>query len=104
MMFAGSIPAKIFEYIPTGVPVLGIVPPGFESDLIRDTRTGFTAEANNVDSIKSTLEGIYRRYKTGCLGVDPVLEEIAKYDRKVLAGKLAAIMDALVAKDRKGNS
>ncbi|MDD4013181.1 MAG: glycosyltransferase [Candidatus Omnitrophica bacterium] len=104
MMFAGSIPAKIFEYIPTGVPVLGIVPPGFESDLIRDTRTGFTAEANNVDSIKSTLEGIYRRYKTGVLGVDPEPEEIAKYDRKVLAGKLAAIMDALVAKDRKGNS
>jgi glycosyltransferase involved in cell wall biosynthesis len=53
--YAGVLPAKIFEYIYTGVPILAIAPPGFESDLIKRTKTGFIAEPNNIKSVKKAL-------------------------------------------------
>lgn len=103
-MFVGSIPAKLFEYLPTGVPILGIVPPGFEADLIRDTGTGFTAEPNDPSSIKKVLGGIYEKFKAGSLGTSPVQAEIEKYDRKALTGKLAEAMDALLERGREAKS
>ena len=91
--FSGAVPSKIFEYIHTGVPILAIVPPGFESDLITETGTGVVAEANSISSVKECLGEIYKKYKEGTLSITPNREEIDKYDRKVLTSQLAEVFD-----------
>jgi glycosyltransferase involved in cell wall biosynthesis len=95
--YAGVLPAKIFEYIYTGVPILAIIPPGFEADLIQKAKTGFVAEPNNVNSIKKVLFEIYEKYKCGQLCIDPNIEEIRKYDRRELTKKLAGVFDKVIS-------
>ncbi len=99
--FFGALPAKIFEYIYTGIPILAIMPPGFEADLIMKTRTGFIAEPNNVNSVKKLLGELYRRYIEGSLKIEPNWEEINKYDRKVLTGNLANVFDEVLSRRRR---
>ena len=98
--FSGSVPAKIFEYIYTGVPILAIVPPGFEADLIRKTATGFIAEPNNVNAVKELLYELYRNYKEGTLKIEPDREEINKYDRRVLTEKLSGVFEEILSGDK----
>jgi glycosyltransferase involved in cell wall biosynthesis len=94
--FAGVLPAKIFEYIYSGVPILGIVPPGFEADLLKKTGTGFIAEPNDVNSIKKAVLDIFKMYKNGTLSITPNTSEIKKYDRKHLTRDLAKVFDDLM--------
>jgi len=97
--FSGVLPAKIFEYIYTGVPILAIVPPGFEADLIEKTKTGYVAEPNNVSAVKKLLYYLYKRYKEGTLKIDSDQAEVNKYDRKILTGKLADLFDGILLGD-----
>ena len=94
--FSGSIPAKIFEYIYAGKPILAIAPPGYEADLLAVTKTGFRAEPNNVDDIKNTLSHLYRRLSDNTLEFNPDWNEIRKYDRNILTGDLAAVFSGLL--------
>jgi hypothetical protein len=93
--FAGAVPSKIYEYIYTGNPILAIVPPGFEADLIRSTRTGYIAEPNNVQSVKRLIFKLFNMYKHGSLQTHPNQEEIQKYSRKTLTGILAEQFDQI---------
>jgi glycosyltransferase involved in cell wall biosynthesis len=103
--FSGVLPAKIFEYIYTDIPILAIVPPGFEADLIKKTRTGFIAEPNNVSSVKKLLYELYQKHKAGTLKIEPNWKKINQYDRKYLTGKLAGVFDEVVLKKgRRDNS
>jgi glycosyltransferase involved in cell wall biosynthesis len=94
--FSGSLPAKLFEYIYAGKPILAITPPGYEADLFRLTKTGFCAEPNNVDDIKKTLSNLYRRLSDSTLEFNPDWDEIRKYDRNILTGRLAEIFSGLL--------
>jgi glycosyltransferase involved in cell wall biosynthesis len=94
--FSGAVPSKLYEYMYTGNPILAIVPPGFEADLIKKTGTGFIAEPNNVPAVKELLYELYERYKKGTLKIDPDKEETSKYNRKILAGKLAHLFDEIL--------
>lgn len=91
--YAGIIPAKIFEYIALGVPILGIVPPGFEADLIIRTGTGSIAEPNNILSVKNALYDLYGKYLKGELNPDPDWEEVRKFDRKSLTLRLTDVFN-----------
>jgi len=95
--FSGSVPAKIFEYIYTGVPILAITPPGFEADLIEKTGTGFVVEPNNVSAVKDLLYRLYQRHNEGMLRIEPDRGEISKYDRKTLTEKLSGVLDRVLS-------
>jgi Glycosyl transferases group 1 len=94
--FSGVLPSKLYEYFYTGNPILAIVPPGFEADLIERTRTGLVAEPNNVASVKSALYDLYLRHKDGMLTMDPDQDAVGRFHRKHLTGELAALMDELL--------
>jgi glycosyltransferase involved in cell wall biosynthesis len=57
--FAGSLPSKIFEYFNTGKPILAIIPPGFEHDLIQQANIGYFARPNDVSSVKYAVGKLY---------------------------------------------
>lgn len=94
--FSGVLPSKLYEYFYTGNPILAIVPPGVEADLIESTRTGLVAEPNNIASVKGALYDLYLRYKTGGLTLSPDSSAVGRFHRKQLTGELAALMDALI--------
>lgn len=95
--FSGTLPAKIFEYIYTGIPIMAITPPGFEADLIKRTGTGFIAEPNNVDAVKALLQELYRKHKSGTLRISPDMKEINNYDRKKLTGRLSDVFNEVIS-------
>jgi len=95
--YSGVLPAKIFEYMYAGVPILAIVPSGFESNLIMKTKTGFIAEPNDVLCIKEVLFCVYKTYKEGLLKLDPNEDEVSKYNRKNLTGDLVIVFNKLLS-------
>jgi len=101
--FSGALPSKLYEYIYTGNPIMAIVPQGVEADIIKRTRAGFVAEPNDVNSVKGLLYELYERYRRGTLRIDPDQQEVSKYDRKILTGKLAHVFDEILrARDEEG--
>jgi glycosyltransferase involved in cell wall biosynthesis len=95
--FAGSMPAKIFEYMFTGKPVLAIVPPGPEEQLLRDAGIGFIARPNDPVSVKRALmEVIAACNGTGGKAAAPDREFIRQFDRSRQAEKLVAEFETLL--------
>lgn len=89
-----NMPAKSFEYIASGRPILALVPPdGDAAELIRRTNTGVIVAPEDVEAIKHAILDLYAQWKAGRLRVHPNWEEISQYDQKEVAKKLAEVLD-----------
>lgn len=88
--YSGSMPAKIFEYLCTGKPILGIVPEGAEADILRKSRLGLIARSNDLASVKRALAELLGR-RGSEQHPDPDWDFIRTFDRRLLAGQLASV-------------
>lgn len=85
------IPGKLFEYIVSGRPVIGIGPEGADfAGIINATNTGVFVTYDEKDKLKSILMEYYNRYKTKTLIVNAV--GLQQYSRKNLTGQLAEVI------------
>lgn len=92
-----TVPAKLFEYLAVGRPVLALVPPDSEAaDVVARTRGGWVAAAEDVDAIFRTLRESFRAHQQGT-PFAPDAAEIARFDRRALTGQLASLFDDVVA-------
>lgn len=84
---------KLFEYLATGRPILGLTPPGGEiARLLRETRAGWTAPQNDSGAIRDLLEKVFTNWELAGEGgelTSPDWEAIRRYERPRLAGQLA---------------
>jgi glycosyltransferase involved in cell wall biosynthesis len=94
--YAGFIPAKIFECLYAKKPILAIVPPGPEYDMIREAGLGFFARPNDRDSVRGALRDLLRRHSGGSLAVTPDHDRIAAFDRRKLAEDLASAFNRVL--------
>ncbi|WP_419874310.1 hypothetical protein [Candidatus Pristimantibacillus sp. PTI5] len=93
---AQTIPSKLFEYINLKKPIFALIPPNSEvAHIIRATRTGIVVDSNNPAEGIKTLALYLRSWKNKSLKFNPCLEEIEKYDRKLLTGKLAKVLNEI---------
>jgi glycosyltransferase involved in cell wall biosynthesis len=87
----GLLPGKLFEYIATGLPVLGIGPvEGNAAALLKSSGAGVMFGKDQAESIATFIHEAYLRWKKS----EPartVNDNIA-YSRKSLAGKIAALL------------
>ena len=92
------VTGKLFEYIKSGRPVLGLVPEGEAAKIIRETRSGFVIHPDNLDEIKKFLWGCYQSWKSRkpLLNETPDAQAIEKYNRQKATKKLAMLFDDLV--------
>ncbi|MFH1453964.1 MAG: glycosyltransferase [Armatimonadota bacterium] len=82
---------KIFEYLYSKNPILGIVPPtGCAAQLIEETSSGIVPEDDTVKSVKEAIKKVYYNK-----GFKPGMEIIEQYDRKKLTEKLAGLLGAV---------
>ena len=87
-----TVPGKLFEYLAVGRPVLAVAPPDSSSaDVLEQTGGGWLAPAGKPEAIASVLsQAFYERSR----GADS--RQVARFDRRVLAGDLACVFDQAV--------
>lgn len=79
---------KLFEYIGSRKPILGLVPEGVASKTILETGAGRVAPPTDVSAIKRAILDLYALWERNELPEIPI-EYAEKYDRRKLTGELA---------------
>lgn len=87
----GIIPGKLFEYMVSGRPIIGIGPEGsdFES-IISETNTGVFCNYTEKEKLKLKILAYYNLYLNQNLKIDAI--GLEKYSRKNLTQKLSEII------------
>jgi glycosyltransferase involved in cell wall biosynthesis len=104
LLFIGRVPeeqrltygvaGKVFDYMIAKKPVLGLADSGPVSQIIEETKIGEVIDPSDTESIKIYLEKSLDRFKRCELFVEPVHEQIRKYDVRALTERLAGLFDA----------
>lgn len=87
------VPAKTYEYLAAGRPILALAPEGDCKRLIQETKAGTVCDPLDVVGIKKALEGLIGAHSKGELrsGADPSL--LARFHRRELTGRLARVLE-----------
>lgn len=87
----GIIPGKLFEYLASGRPVLGVGPRDWEAgQLLETSGNGTYCLYEEKEKIKSTLLSWFEQYQEGKLMHGPAA--VSKYTRKALTEELAKLL------------
>jgi glycosyltransferase involved in cell wall biosynthesis len=85
-----SAPGKLYEYLGTRKPILGLVPKKSHAErLLKEYGNAKLAEPDNVAEIKNALIEYFRLWKEWKLPVASDEEFLKKFDRQFLAKELA---------------
>ena len=85
------IPGKLFEYMVSERPIIGIGPQGSDFELIiKETNTGIFVKYDEKAKLKDAILSYYNLYKEKNLNVYPV--GLQQYSRKNLTEKLASLL------------
>jgi glycosyltransferase involved in cell wall biosynthesis len=88
---AGYMPGKLFEYLATGLPILGVGPvSGDASALLKAANAGEMFDDNNDQGIKAFVLSVYRLWKHS--EANPERHANEQYSRKALTSVLADLM------------
>ena len=88
------IPAKLFEYMATGRPILAVTPPGAAAEIIATHQLGQCIEHSDIPGIERAVLSYYTLFKAEKLQTTiPDPEILNKYDRKYLTKELANVLD-----------
>jgi glycosyltransferase involved in cell wall biosynthesis len=83
---------KIYEYLPTGKPILAVAVPGELSQLIQETGTGWCIDPANREGLASMLSQLLHPSRKLLNQFQPNWEAIRAYERPRLAGVFADII------------
>jgi glycosyltransferase involved in cell wall biosynthesis len=81
-----AIPAKFFEYLQNGKPILAIGQGGALKDIIEDTKSGFVADPRNEDAI---CHAIQKSLEMRPRSAEEIAQFSEKYHFRNLSAKLA---------------
>jgi len=85
------IPGKLFEYMVSERPIIGIGPEGSDfSEIIQNTNTGIFVKYDEIEKLKKTILSYYEEFKKGNLKANAV--GLQQYSRKNLTEKLSKVL------------
>jgi len=97
-------PAKVFEYLRLGKPILGIAPKeGEVARFLTEMKSGKVSSPEDLEGIKEALLFYYSNYQRGRISSDVNEEKMRKFERKSLTERLACTFDEII-KQLKGFS
>ena len=92
-----SAPGKLYEYLGTGKPILGLVPPGGVADrLLEEYGAGFTAAPEDIRAIADHLITLYRAWKAKRLPEEINIPFVKQFDRRTLTRELARQLGLMI--------
>lgn len=92
----GIYTGKIFDYILSEKPILGIMPlGGVASDLINSKGIGIAVDYNDFNGIKDFIEKTYLTWKNGGSLNNSAITKCIEFERRSLTKKLSDIFDEL---------
>lgn len=84
---------KIYEYLSSGRPVLGIVDEGPAAELIREANAGVVLASGDVNGVARAVADWLRAWRSGVdLSFRPTQEFLSRWERRDLAEKAASIL------------
>ena len=91
------IPAKLWDYLPIGKPILSIAPNPEIKTILEETGAGRQFGVDQVEEIAQYLESLADEKKEkGSIGIDEQsAQKVEKYSAEQATKKLAEIMDKL---------
>lgn len=93
----GMLPAKTFEYLRIGNPILLLHRThGFLAKILEKTKTGISVNIHDQNAVIQTLLMLYKEWQQDIPSVQPDINEIKKYERRYLTQQLSAIFDQLI--------
>jgi len=103
--YAKWIPAKVYEYLRLGKPILALAPEdGDLARIVREARGGFVL-SYEPEEMKRQLKSIFEEWKQGKFkAFHPDWDYVAQFERKKLVQRMAAIFDEVVAQISSENS
>ena len=96
--YKAVLPGKLFEYLASWRPVLGIgQPDGAMSMILNSTKTGVVLDWEDKDSISSYIDCCWERHLKGELTVEDA--DISQFTRKALTTRMAELFNRLVIRE-----
>lgn len=93
---AGMMTGKIYEYLASGRPVVGIGPPdGDAAALLKKTDGGRLFDRSDVDGLARWIRGHYSDWAAGEPRDGAAAEDLHPYRRRVQAGRMADIFETI---------
>ena len=94
--YKAVLPGKLFEYLASWRPVLGIgQTDGAMSMILNQTKTGVVLDWNDKASVKRFIDLCWDRHVKGELEVDDA--DLTKFTRRELTRRMAELFDSLLA-------
>ena len=95
--YKAVLPGKLFEYMASMRPVLGIgQPDGAMSMILNRTGTGVVIDWNDREAISRFIESSWQKHRQGSLTVEDA--DISQFTRRNLTHRMAQLFDRLTEK------
>lgn len=87
-----QVPAKTYEYLRAGRPILALTSEGALADLLRKTGGAWVVDPGNEDGIVDALREAYYSWFHGRVAREPDRDLVAEFDRRQLARRFAELL------------
>lgn len=100
-----NVGGKFYDYIGGGKPILATIhPQGDVRRMLEELRAGWWTDSHDVGGIRQLFLDAAARGGTLHTAFNPDTQKIARYERKVLAQRYAALLYSIVGKPREEGS
>jgi hypothetical protein len=94
---AMQVPAKLYEYLRVGRPLLALVGEGAVKELLEKTGAGVPIRSRDTEQVALALKHYYEARHGETTSGNPANAVISEYSRENLTGLLARELDSLIA-------
>lgn len=99
---AGLVPAKTYEYLASGRPILAAVPEGDARDLLLEAGSPRICRPSDDVAMAEHIRAEIARWRAGAQPVSPRPDVVARYERGVIARELTSVFDRVLARSARG--